>query len=411
MPFERLAGDGIEMSNIGISKSFWAMFKETSLTFSFGLGGLFAGIMIASQLGIFSLSPWVITLYPIVISAKGVGSGLLSGRLSTGLHLGTIQTRFFGNTTSFYKLIESLLVLTLVTSVTICAISLLFGTLFWGITLADFPAILVVVVATMALGLLLSFVTIKVSFISFERGLDPDVVVYPIMSTVADVFITLCYIAVLNLFFISAWGQWAIGLACLVPVLLVFYILSKNLHEAEFAKTLKESMVTMLIVSLLVNVTGTLLLGISNFVSERVEIWTIYTALIGMIGNVGSVVGSTATTKLALGLLVPSFSSMRKHTKSILSAWFSSIIMFIILAVLSLSIHNLFSFPSFYSLISIVLVANVLAVATIVVLSFAVSILTFKKGLDPDNFVIPVESSLADSVTSIALFVSLLLLV
>jgi len=236
------------MSNVGISKSFCEMLKETLLPFSFGLGGLFAGLMLASQLGIFGLSPWVITLYPIVISAKGVGSGLLSGRLSTGLHLGTIHPRFFGNTKSFYKLIEALLVLTVVTSITICTISLVFSTLFWGITLADFPAILVIVIATMALGLLLSFVTIKVSFISFERGLDPDIVVYPVMSTVADIFITLCYIAVLNLFFIGALGQWAIGLACLVPVFLVFYILSKNLHEVEFIKTLKESMVTMLLV-------------------------------------------------------------------------------------------------------------------------------------------------------------------
>ncbi len=399
------------MSSAGISKSFWRMFKETSLTFSFGLGGLFAGVMIASQLGIFSLSPWAITLYPIVISAKGVGSGLLSGRLSTGLHLGTIHPRFLGNTKSFYKLLESLLVITLVTSITICTISLFFGNLLWGITLADFPSILVVVVATMALGLLLSFLTIKVSFISFEKGLDPDVVVYPIMSTVADVFITLCYIGVLNLFFIGTLGQWAIALACLVPVFLVFYILSKDLREAEFIKTLRESIVTMLLVSFMVNVTGTLLLGISNFVAERVEIWTIYTALIGMIGNVGSVVGSTATTKLALGLLAPSFSSMRKHAKNIFSAWSASIIMFIILAVLSLSIHRLFSFSSFYLLISVILFANILAVAAIIILSFAVSILTFKRGLDPDNFVIPVESSLADSVTSIALFVSLLIIV
>ena len=399
------------MPRAGISKSFWEMFKETSLTFSFGLGGLFAGLMLASQLGIFGLSPWVITLYPIVISAKGVGSGLLSGRLSTGLHLGTIHARFFGNTKSFYKLIEALIALTLVTSMTICAISLVFGHLFWGITLADFPAILVVVVATMALGLLLSFLTIKVSFISFERGLDPDVVVYPVMSTVADIFITLCYIAVLNLFFIGALGQWAIGLACLVPVVLVFYILSKNLHEVEFIKTLKESMVTMLLVAFLVNVTGTLLLGINKFVAERVEIYTIYTALIGMIGNVGSVIGSTATTKLALGLLAPSFSSMKHHAKAIFSAWTASIIMFVVLAVLSLSIHSMFSFSSFSSLILIVLVANVLAVAAIAVLSYAVSILTFKRGLDPDNFVIPVESSLADSVTSFALFAALLLII
>ena len=399
------------MSYAGISKNFLGMFKETSLTFSFGLGGLFAGLMFATQLGIFKLAPWVITLYPIVTSAKGVGSGLLSGRLSTGLHLGTIHPRFFENTKSFYKLIEALIVLTLITSVTICAISLVFGTLFWGITLTDFPAILSIVVATMALGLLLSFLTIKVSFISFERGLDPDVFVYPVMSTVADIFITLCYIAVINVFFFGVVGQWFIGLACLIPVVIVFYILSKNLHEIEFIKTLKESLVTMLFVSLLVNITGTVLLGISKFISERVEIYTIYTALIGMIGNVGSVVGSTATTKLALGLLAPSFSSMRNHAKSIFSAWAASIIMFIILALMSLSIHRLFSFSSFYSLFSIVLVANVLAVAAIVILTYSISILTFKRGLDPDNFVIPVESSLADSVTSLALFVALLLII
>jgi mgtE-like transporter len=399
------------MSYAGISKNFLGMFKETSLTFSFGLGGLFAGLMFASQLGIFKLAPWVITLYPIVTSAKGVGSGLLSGRLSTGLHLGTIHPRFFENTKSFYKLIEALIVLTLITSVTICAISLVFGTLFWGITLTDFPAILSIVVATMALGLLLSFLTIKVSFISFEKGLDPDVFVYPVMSTVADIFITLCYIAVINVFFFGVVGQWFIGLACLFPVVIVFYLLSKNLHETEFIKTLKESLVTMLFVSLLVNITGTVLLGISKFVSERVEIYTIYTALIGMIGNVGSVVGSTATTKLALGLLSPSFSSMRNHAKSIFSAWAASIIMFIILALVSLSIHRLFSFSSFYSLFSIVLVANVLAVAAIVILTYSISILTFKRGLDPDNFVIPVESSLADSVTSLALFVALLIII
>jgi mgtE-like transporter len=399
------------MSHYDISKSFWGMFKEASLTFSFGLGGLFAGLMFASQLGIFELAPWVITLYPIVTSAKGVGSGLLSGRLSTGLHLGTIHPRFFGNTKSFYKLMEALVVITLVTSVTICAISLVFGTLLWGITLADFPAILSIVIATMALGLLLSFLTIKVSFISFERGLDPDVVVYPVMSTIADVFVTFFYIVVINVFFFGIVGQYFIGFACLVPLFLVFYILSKNLHEAEFIKTLKESMVTMLLVSLLVNITGTVLLGISKFISQRIEIYTIYTALIGMIGNVGSVVGSTATTKLALGLLAPSFSSMRNHAKRIFSAWGASIIMFIVLAVLSLLVHSLFSFSSFSSLFSIVLIANVLAVAAIVILTYSISILTFKRGLDPDNFVIPVESSLADSVTSLALFVALLLII
>jgi len=398
------------MSHGGISQSFWSMLKETSLAYFFNIGGLFAGFMVASQLGVFRLSPWAIALYPAIVSAKGVIGGLLSGRLGTALHLGTVHPRFFKNTKSFYKLIQALIVITLATSVAICAISLVFGHLFWGITLADFPAILSVVVATMAIGLSLTLITIKVAFISFKKGLDPDIVVYPVMSTVADILITLCYVVVLNLFFFNALGNWIIVIIGLSLVVLVLYILPKNRHEAEFTRTLKESMATLLFVAFIVNVTGTILKGIDDFVGSRKEIYTVYPALIDMIGDVGSVVGSTATTKLALGLLTPSFSSMRNHAKNISSAWIVSIMMFLVLAVLSLSIHNLLSLSSFFNLISILLITNVIAVAAIVFVSYAISILTFKKGLDPDNFVIPIESSLADSVTSIALLAALFLI-
>jgi mgtE-like transporter len=81
-----------------------------------------------------------------------------------------------------------------------------------------------------------------------------------------------------------------------------------------------------------------------------------------------------------------------------------------ILAILSLAINGVFSLPSFLSLISVLLIANVIAVTAIVLLSYSISILTFKKGLDPDNFVIPIESSFADSITTIALLVALLLI-
>jgi mgtE-like transporter len=398
------------VSHAGISKSFWGMLKETSLAYFFDIGGLFAGFMVASQLGVFRLSPWAIALYPAVVSAKGVIGGLLSGRLSTALHLGTVYPRFFKNTKSFYKLVQALIVITLATSIAMSSISLVFGHLFWGITFADFPAILSVVMATMAMGLFLSMLTIKVAFISFKRGLDPDIVVYPIMSTTADIIITLLYIAVLNLFFFGYLGQLAIAAIALVHVFLVFYILPKNLHEIEFVKTVKESMATMIFVAFMVNITGTVLKGIDRFVEGRKEIYTVYPALIDMIGDVGSVVGSTATTKLALGLLTPSFSSMRNHAKNIFSAWTASIIMFVVLAVLALLVNGLFSLSAFIGLISLLLITNVIAVTAIVLVSFAISILTFKRGLDPDNFVIPIESSFADSITSLALLVALLLL-
>ena len=398
------------MSHLDISKGFMGMLRETSIAYFFNIGDLIAGFMVASQLGIFLLSPWVIALYPATISARGVIGGLLSGRLGTALHLGIIHPRFFKNTKSFYKLFEALIVITLATSIAMSSIAIVFGSFFWGITFADFPAILSVVMATMAIGLLVSLITIKVAFVSFNRGLDPDIVVYPIMSTIADIFITLFYIGVISLFFSGYLGSWIVTAIALAFGVLVLYLLPKNMHDADFIKTIKESMTTMLFVAFIVNVTGTVLTRISSFVVDRKEVFTVYPALISNIGAVGSVVGSTATTKLTLGLLAPSLLSMRSHAKNIFSSWTSSLAVFVTLGILSLVLNSVFSFSSFLSLISILLIANIISVVTIVLLSYSISILTFKRGLDPDNFVIPIESSFADSVTSIALLAGLLLI-
>ena len=388
------------------------MFKETSLACLFDIGGLIAGFMIALQLGVFQLSPWAIALYPAVVSVKGVITGLLTGRLSTALHLGTMYPKFFGNTKSFYKLIEAMVVLTLATSATISGISIVFGTLFWGITVADFPAILAVMVATLSLGLLMTLITVKFTFLSFKESLDPDTIVYPAISTVADIVITFLYIGVLNLYFSGgSLGKGVIVLFGLINVILVLIILPRNIREAEFVKILKESMATMLLVAFMVNITGTFLKGINNLASGRREIYTVYPAMIDMMGDVGLVVGSTATTKLALGVLAPSFSSIKNHAKNIFSAWTASLMLFTVLGFLSLAINGMLSLQGITNLLLILLISNVIAFIVIVILSYAISILTFKRGLDPDNFVIPVESSLADSITTIALFVALILII
>ncbi|MGD0071302.1 MAG: magnesium transporter [Candidatus Bathyarchaeia archaeon] len=386
------------------------MFKETSLAYLFDVAGLLAGFLVAYQLGVFRLSPWALALYPTLISTRVI-SGLLSGRLSTALHLGTIYPRFSGNTKSFYKLIDAIIVLTLVTSLTVSLISLFFGYLLWGITLADFSAIVSVMVATLAIGLLFSLVTIKVAFVSFKRGLDPDIVVYPIISTAVSIFITLCYIGVLNLFFFLPYlGRLAILAIGFTHVFLVLYLISQDKQEPEFLKTISESLIMLLFVSLMVTLTGTIFRGISNFAENRKEIYTIYPALINMVSNVGSVVGSTANTKLALGLLTPSFSSIKNHTKNITSAWVASFLMFTVLALISLAVNRVFSLSSVLNFMVIIWLSNVIAVIGIALLSYGVSILTFKRGLDPDNFVIPVETSFATIVTSTALLLALLLI-
>lgn len=356
------------------------------------------------------MAPWALALYPAIIGAKSVIEGLLSGRLGTALHLGIARPQFSGNTKSFYRLIEAVIVLTLITSVVMSAASLLFGHLLWGITFADFSAILSVMVATMAIGLALIVVTVKLAFISFKKGLDPDIMVYPTMSAVATIFITLCYIATLNLFFsYQDIGMWTTALIGIVHLAIVLYLFPKNLRDKEFIKTIRESLAGLVIVALIVNITGTLFRGIGSYVQTRLEIYTIYPALIGLVSGVGSVVGSTATTKLALGMLKPKLSSITKHAQSIFTAWLPSVAISIVLASVAWLIHGNFSVVAFYNLTLVLLLANVIAVMMIVLLSFAISIVTFQKGLDPGNFVIPIETSFAASITSTALLAALVL--
>jgi len=389
------------------SKTFNKTFKEALIAYSFDVGGILAGFIVAYQLNIFERSPWIIAVYPAILSARGVISGLFCGRLSTALHIGTIYPKFFGNTKSFYKLFETIVVITLGTSVAMSSFSMVFGSLFWGITFADFPDILMVVVATMSLGLSLSLVTITIAFLTFKKGLDPDVIVYPIMSTVADIVITICYVLTLSMFFLSRHSVFFVGL---VLVMLALYFLFQNVHEEEFIRTMKESFVTLILVSFIVNITGTVLKRINVVVQRRREVYTVYPALIDTVGDVGSVVGSTATTKLALGLLKPSFSDMRNHATQIFGAWAASITMFVFFSALSLSINSILAPFTFLIFTFILLASNVIAITAMVLISYSISILTFQKGLDPDNFVIPIESSLADGATSIALLVALFLM-
>jgi len=388
-----------------------SLLKEALIAFSFNVFGVLAGFTFASYLNVFQLSTWVIALYPSVLTGRGVVNGVLSGRLGTALHLGTIKPQFKENTERFYMLFRSVIVLTLQTGILLGVASIFFGSLFWGITVTDYCNIFLIIMATMSIGVVTSLVTIEVAFFSFRKAWDPDVIVYPVMSTIADVVMTLCFVLVLNLFFqFGFFGKIAVVFFGLILVIATLGILPKCVHDKQFTKTIKETLSTLLIIAIIVNVTGTILKQISETIGSKKEVYTVYPALIDTVGDVGSVVGSTATTKLVLGLLNPVFSSIRKHAPRILATWCASLIMFMVYAFLSLLAQGSPLNTGFLSLTLLLFTTNIIAVFIIVVISFAIAIATFRKGLDPDNFVIPIESSLADGITTVALLVALFLI-
>jgi mgtE-like transporter len=383
---------------------------QSLLSLTFNLGGIFAGLTVAVSLGIFSRELWIIALYPGILSMRGVIGGLFSGRLSTGLHLGTIKTNVLGeNTKSLHLLWGSIAVLTFASSILLGVVALLFGVIFWGINVFTGFVILGVLIATMGISLLvISPLTIAIAFSSFKKGLDPDIIVYPIASTTADILVTLCYVLVLNmLFLMGGAGQFVVFLVCVVFTCIALIIFYKNISNAGFARTIKEAMYTMVIVAFIVNVTGSVLSRISEVVGRRPEIYVVYPALIDTMGDFGAIVGSTATTKLALGTIDSSFKSIKNHRNQIAGAWLASVTMYVIFALISSIYQVPISFFAILRFVGLLLATNVFAAVFMIVISFGVAILTFHEGLDPDNFVIPIESSLADTITTVSLLVML----
>ncbi|MCW4035272.1 MAG: magnesium transporter, partial [Candidatus Bathyarchaeota archaeon] len=102
---------------------------------------------------------------------------------------------------------------------------------------------------------------------------------------------------------------------------------------------------------------------------------------------------------------------IKQHLNEIGGAWLASMIMFVVYALLSSAVGGVATFDAFLVFIVQLLIINVLAVFVMVVISYSVAFLTFSRGWNPDNFVIPIESSLADTMTTAAIIVALALIV
>ena len=393
-------------------KAFLSSFGQSILSLSFNFGGLLAGAL-SVYFGVFSLSPWSIALFPGILSVRGAIGGLFSGHLSTGLHLGTVKASYTKNTKSFYLLLRSVIVLALVSGVMIGLGTSIFGIFFWNATFTDFIEILTVIIATMGLSvLLIPPLTLAVSVISFRRGLDPDVVLYPITSTMSDIIVTLCYVFCLNVFFnVSSFGNYLIWLLDFIFFFIVMYILVRNIKEKEFAEVIKQFLLTLLSVTFIVNITGSLLVRVNEVIGNRPEVYMVYPALIDTVGDVGSIIGSTVTTKLALGSIKPSFSSIRAHIIEIGGAWSASLMLFVSYAAISSLTTGVNTLGGVIRFTSQLLITNILAVSIMIFIAYSIAIFTYRRGLNPDNFVIPIESSLADTITTAAVLVALALII
>jgi mgtE-like transporter len=242
---------------------------------------------------------------------------------------------------------------------------------------------------------------------SFNRGLDPDKLVYPVVSTFSDIVITVCYIVVLWSVASYPAYSWVFHLA--VSAVFFLYVYTKymeSLHEKDFTETIREFLITLAAVSLIMSITGRVMGSISYKIGNHPGVYLVYPAIIDTVGDLGSIVGSTATTKMALGIIKPDLSGIQDHLTDIASTWFASLMLFLVYGLTSYALYD----GDMAIILARTVVINLITMPIISVITFSVAIETRNRGLDPDNFIIPIETSLSDGLTTLVLFLTLTLI-
>ena len=143
--------------------------------------------------------PGIIVVIPSFINMNGSILSILSCRISSALHMGTIKPRLKRTKT----LDKNLMMTFLEAIVSFAALGLIAGifNLIFGIPSVDlliFPV--VIVVSGMISISLQSVLSILFSYVSYSKGVDPDNWVIPALTSISDFLGVFLLFAVMGLF-------------------------------------------------------------------------------------------------------------------------------------------------------------------------------------------------------------------
>ncbi|MBQ9161242.1 MAG: magnesium transporter [Methanobrevibacter sp.] len=377
------------------------------------VGDLIAGIILGKMTFFLETFPGLLVIIPGAIGMRGNIFGSFASRLSTNLHIGLIAPEFEFSEQLNYNIFSSF-VLTLVLSVFLGIVAKIFCILlhYPSMELIDF--ILICTIAGIISNIIMLPITMLVSFKSFKHGWDPDNITSPIISAFGDLFTLPAIIAstfILNYIDINVIVKDTV-LAVLLICVLISFIYCYRLSD-ETKTILRQSTPVLLLCSFLGGSAGGILNSSVETLLTNPSLLTLIPLFSGESGSLISILGARLSSGLHSGLIEP----LRKpegntiHNFSI--CFILAIIVFPFIGILAeaSSIALGTAGVGFDRIIAISTISGLVLVAVMVILVYYVSITSYNNNLDPDNIVIPISTSITDSISSLILIsISLLLL-
>lgn len=377
------------------------------------VGDLIAGIILGKMTFFLETFPGLLVMIPGAIGMRGNIFGSFASRLSTNLHIGVISPKFELSEELNYNIFSSF-VLTLVLSLFLGIIANLMCLLlhYPAMSLIDF--ILISVMAGIISNLIMLPITMIISFKSFQHGWDPDNITSPIIAAFGDLF-TLPAI-ILSLFILQVLDiNWIVKDAALLIIILlvaISFIYCYKLSD-ETKTILRQSTPVLLLCSFLGCSAGAILNSAVETLLTNPTLLTLLPLFSGESGSLISILGARLSSGLHSGLIEPSTKPEGNAVYNFGVCIVLSIIIFPFIGILAEGSSFILKTAGvgFDKIMEISTISGLILVTVMAFLVYYISITSYRNNLDPDNIVIPISTSITDSISSLILIsVSLIIL-
>jgi len=387
------------------------------------VGELAAGLVLAGIAGRLEELVGLAILIPAAIAMRGAIFGAMGSRLATSIHTGLFAVNFRRGPLA--ENVQAAAALSLIAGVFLAVLARFLADLL-GVTtsLSVLDYVVISTVGGIVAGVLVLGITILVARTSAARGWDMDNIAAPLITAAGDIFTLPALVLATYLIGIPVFSP-ALALI-LVLASVVAVALGFRRGSAGLRRVLAESMPI-----LAFNGVVTILVGLA--LEERLDQFIRYPVFLILLpaflqlgGALGGILASRLASKVHLGLLEPRGLPQIRALKDFTLIYIFAVGVFLfiggashwlavglsellnpgLLATLGLDSGTLS--PGFLAMLGITTLAGLFATTAAVLAAYYGSISSYRLGLDPDTYGIPIITAAVDLFGFMSLIISLI---
>ncbi|MDZ4827996.1 MAG: magnesium transporter [Actinomycetota bacterium] len=369
--------------------------------------GLVAGLVLGSITGTLEKLPGLIILVPAAVGMRGNVFGALGSRLGTAVHAGTYRLSARIDTLVGQNL-ASAVVLSMSMAFLLAVVAKGFAIAFGvhsAISIADF--VVVAVIGGLIPIAVIMGITVAVAALSVRYEWDLDNVGAPIVTAAADsvtlpsLVVATALVSVNGVTPVVAVACTLASVACLVA--------GWRTRLTLLRRIVRESIPVLVLAGVISMLAGLTIQGRLGSLLALPALLVVIPPLLSLSGSLAGILASRFATKLHLGLVDARRGVWRGLLDDVLLVYFFAAVIFLVLGVSTELLASWLSIegPSSVELIGTVMLAGLLATTLSNFVGYFGALLTYRFGLDPDNFGIPLVSSASDLLGAASLMLSL----